>query len=381
MSELMNMSVGRKNFRRRFLTTVSVLALLGSVYGASEAKAVDDDGDHPTVWIELGGQLSRLNDAQEAFSPSVMAARPSIFAPSQKFERMPIYSIDENGKVSFQPDGSDWAFSASVRYGHSVSDKHVRQQTNRKPFVTYLSGHRYAKYGSAKKFADTKTQNGEHHFVLDFQAGKDVGLGVFGGGDGSSILGLGVRFAQFGNKSNIALKSDPDWHFYYKSLAGRNLPLGSIYHSNAATINTSRSFRGLGPSISWNASAPFAGNSKDGEIAFDWGLNAAILFGRQKAVTNHSTMAGYHGPKYRQGPGYQAILYNHTTSHERSRFVTVPNAGGFAGLSFRYTNAKLSFGYRADFFFAAMDGGIDTRKVKNVGFHGPFATVSIGLGG
>jgi hypothetical protein len=37
--------------------------------------------------------------------------------------------------------------------------------------------------------------------------------------------------------------------------------------------------------------------------------------------------------------------------------------------------------YRADFFFGAMDGGIDTAKKENVGFYGPFATISIGLGG
>jgi hypothetical protein len=61
--------------------------------------------------------------------------------------------------------------------------------------------------------------------------------------------------------------------------------------------------------------------------------------------------------------------------------VTVPNIGGFAGLSFRYNVAKISFGYRADFFFGAMDGGIDTRKNYDRNFYGPFASVSIGLGG
>ena len=57
-----------------------------------------------------------------------------------------------------------------------------------------------------------RAQNDEHHLIVDFQAGKDVGLGMFGGKDGSSVFGLGVRFAQFSSKSNIALKSDPDWH-------------------------------------------------------------------------------------------------------------------------------------------------------------------------
>jgi hypothetical protein len=47
----------------------------------------------------------------------------------------------------------------------------------------------------------------------------------------------------------------------------------------------------------------------------------------------------------------------------------------------RYPNAKVSFGYRADVFFGAVDGGGDMRKTFDRSFHGPFATISIGLGG
>ena len=108
---------------------------------------------------------------------------------------------------------------------------------------------------------------------------------MFGSGDGSSVLSFGVRFAQFSDTSSIALKSDPDWHRFYKYVnhpsAGINnekLVVGQLYHSNAASIHAARSFHGVGPSVSWNASAPFAGNSQGGELLFDWGLNAALLF-------------------------------------------------------------------------------------------------------
>jgi hypothetical protein len=59
----------------------------------------------------------------------------------------------------------------------------------------------------------------------------------------------------------------------------------------------------------------------------------------------------------------------------------VSNLGGFAGVSYRYNNAKISFGYRTDFFFGAIDGGIDKPKSENLGFSGPFANISFGLGG
>ena len=58
----------------------------------------------------------------------------------------------------------------------------------------------------------------------------------------------------------------------------------------------------------------------------------------------------------------------------------MPNLGGFAGASWRVKNFKLSLGYRADFFFGAMDTGQDFAKRSNVGFYGPFANVTIGLG-
>ena len=65
----------------------------------------------------------------------------------------------------------------------------------------------------------------------------------------------------------------------------------------------------------------------------------------------------------------------------RSRNATVPNLGGYIGASVRYQNAKISLGYRADEFFGAMDGGIDSRKSENLGLFGPYANISIGFGG
>ncbi len=85
------------------------------------------------------------------------------------------------------------------------------------------------------------------------------------------------------------------------------------------------------------------------------------------------------------GPGayaaYPTARHNNVAAFNRVRSVTVPNFGGFAGLSFRYVDAKNSIGYRADFFLGAMDGGIDIARTENRGFYGPFASISIGLGG
>jgi hypothetical protein len=125
-------------------------------------------------------------------------------------------------------------------------------------------------------------------------------------------------------------------------------------------------------------SQEIAGNVEDVGLAFDWGVNVAVLFGRQKVRGSHKSSSQYfksfgYGPYSSSNPPAKAIA--------RTRSVIVPNVGGFAGASLRFLNAKLSLGYRADFFFGAMDGGIDSRKTYDRNFFGPFATVSIGLGG
>ena len=399
MSELIQKNDRSASIRWKLLAGTSALVLSAYITSLSDARA--EGSSKPQVWIELGGALSNLQSSEETFSPVVMENRPSIFDPSQEFEKPPHFSFDESGKVSIQPRDSDWSFSASIRYGRSISKRHVHQQTYPGPAVLgYLTNGVVTPYITwqpiAARFADTAVQKSESHMILDFQAGKDVGLGMFGSKNGTSVVSVGVRFAQFTSKSNISLKSDPDWHFvnkYYPTLitsfgfTNSRFVSRQPYHSNLASLQAQRSFHGVGPSISWGASLPFVGNTHDGELEVDWGVNAALLFGRQKAKTSHETTELYHEgiPNfvgYTQR-GTHVTLYHGpaTPDHTRSRSVVVPNVGGFAGVSWRMENFKASFGYRADFFLGAMDNGIDARKTSDIGFHGPFATISIGFGG
>jgi iron complex outermembrane recepter protein len=417
MSELMNaQNIGRR-FRWQLLTTASALALVAAIYGTNASEAADQDADRPTVWIELGGQLENLSGGKEALSPPFMASiTQANLLSALDVQQPPTHAIGAEGKISFQPENSNWVFSASVRYGRSQASRHRDQQTAnahvpKYQFTTYgfhLGGISYYPNGHVK-FADGTAKQNESHAVLDFQAGKDVGLGLFGG-HGSSVLSVGVRVAQFTSKANVSLHVEPDVQYQTAPIA--SLP-GFIawlnphihFHDYAATADSERSFRSVGPTLSWNASTLLSSEEKDGEITLDWGLNGAILFGRQKAAVHHKTVGkSYYltrlgvgngslndhfvGPCQKTG-GYGRYNYTSgacahhtaTASHNRSREVVVPNVGGFAGLSFRYSNAKVSFGYRGDFFFGALDTGVDTAKRTTVGFYGPFASISIGIGG
>ena len=390
MSELIQKNDNRVTMRWKLLTGASALAL--TAYVSCAAPVLADDADRPQVWIELGGQLNRLEDGQDTFSPPLMAVRPSMFSPSRNFERPPLYSIDEDGAISFQPEDSKWTFSASVRYGRSASYRDVHQQTSPDKFYLYFNYFgqpvRFTQYPVAAKFADTKSRISEGHLLVDFQAGRDVGLGLFGTETGTSTVSLGVRFAQFKGKTNISLKSDPDWHFdyryyptlvtYFGATSSKNA-VGQIYHSNRAELAVQRSFHGVGPSLSWNSSIPFAGTAQDSELTVDWGINAALLFGRQKTHVHHQTTGLYQRGGLPQPP-IHVVYQPPPVNIERTKSITVPNLGGFAGISYKYANAKISVGYRADFFFNAIDGGIDARKNENRGFYGPYASISIGLG-
>ena len=382
----------------------------------------EDNADRPTVWIELGGQLESMGEEQEPLTAPFVANLPNTFFSPVNAQKPSRYSFGGEGAVSFEPEGSDWVVSASVRFGRSNSVRQQHQQTANAlvpvhskipfppPIPTYFpgkyavnKGYSFYPFGHVK-FEDATAQQSETHAILDFQVGKDVGLGMFGN-HGSSVLSAGVRIAQFTSKTNVSLRAEPNVHYpttpivnYTELAAFRNHYVH--FHDYAAVLDAQRSFRGIGPSIAWNGSAPFAGNPERGEIALDWGANAAVLFGRQKVRGHHQSSArGYYGHAWYRTGGSQISgvqegrflapnaggriqnLYTRAAGINRVRTVVVPNLGGMAGFSFCYSNAKVSFGYRADFFFGAMDGGIDTRKSKDIGFHGPFATISIGLGG
>jgi hypothetical protein len=389
MSELTTICDRSKQFLWQLLSTASALALVGAVGVAAQAKAADDV-DRPTVWIELGGALQRVDTSEEKYAP------PFLFGPKRpdpetvdplSVGHLPRSAFEGEGKIAFKPEGSSWGFSVSARFGRSKAQQHLHQQSSATAPIPDDFPLALPQYQHVFQFIDAQKESRESHAIVDFQVGRDVGLGMFGMGS-TSVFNAGVRFAQFDARSSTSFASDPiaKLHIHYFTFFPPyhtyHIPIvtNAVYQINEASAWATRNFHGVGPSLSWNASAPIIGNARDGEVVLDWGVNAALLFGRQKANTHHQSTARYHEGKY----------YNITAEpthpdpgidRHRSRTVTVPNIGAFAGLTYQIQNFKISAGYRADFFFGAMDGGIDARKTEDEKFYGPFATISIGLGG
>jgi hypothetical protein len=399
------------HIRRTLLVTVSTLALAGYIAAADVAKA--EDADRPTVWIELGGQFEHMNAVQDRWTapfqhisgpppldpfplpqpairflggPPVMVPFAAPFQAARAFDtqNLPPYSFGGEGKITFAPSGTEWSFSASVRFGRSNGHKRDIQSTERVPFTPNTAyDNQLTPY--VVRFFNGQGREKESHTIIDFQVGKDVGLGLFGQSS-SSVIEAGVRYAQFALKTSLDVLAIPTAEPYSHKSQKYGGPLKYQYRTRFQSYvfngNSSRSFHGIGPSLSWHGTTPLAGNTDTAEIALDWGVNGALLFGRQRATVEHKTTGydRYLGPY--GGAGYRETRYHHGgNTPPRSKSVTVPNIGGFAGLSLNFPNAKVSLGYRADFFFGAMDAGIDTRHTDDMSFHGPFAKISVGLGG
>jgi hypothetical protein len=400
MSELTN--ARKVDLLRGLLTSVSTLALLTFIGTQDMAVAADDDGDHPVVWVELGGQLEKQTGQGDGYVPDFVtnnASAPAISGIDFLSQRGANFSNGAEGKLSFEPADSNWVFSASILYGRSNGQKNIQNKPpgpklhfktlyvtqtktpggyNRYHFHCCSTGTYTPEF--QEPYANLRSRFDQSHMIVDFQAGKDFGLGMFGN-KSSSVISAGVRFAQFTSRASSAIQAFPvhDHVKQYHHYAGYSYyRYATVFptHRYMMTENDSRSFMGIGPAISWNASSPLIGNPQRAEIDFDWGANAAVLFGRQRVAGTHQTTSitnlNYSG---------NIIQTQHTGKIGRVRTVTVPNVGGFAGISFRYADAKVSFGYRGDFFFGAMDVGNQARKTETAGFYGPFATVSVGLGG
>lgn len=381
--------------RKQFLTTASAIALAAYGWGVERANAGE-----PPVWIEIGWHGDQIYSSDNQFKLPIGSALSPDGITGPLIQNVSLSNGNgDDGTISFRPNGVDWTFSAAITYGRSRGKGAIRQAEPNPSFNVYHSSipsyavpwhETIAGHGPASNFIDIDTFNSESHIILDFQAGHDVGLGSLG----TSTLSAGVRFANFRSRLRVAnLEANTDFHLsHFQSTHLTSALLSStiqyipwIHSHNTATWRemkgtgrSSQNFSGIGPSIQWKASSPLFGNSEHGgQFSLDWGVNAALLFGRQKTHVQHSTKVGSYRSGFRI---HQTSTYTSAGTSKKIRNITVPDVGGTAGISYRMRNLKVSVGYRADFFLRVLDTGIAGQSSSTRGFYGPFASISIGVG-
>lgn len=384
----------RGGSRSRLLATVSAMALVASVCGAAPAVAGE-----PPLWFELGWNFENVRPSESnlALPLGPLVSQSGLTAPLTNdfgFSR----SYTSEGKITFKPDGGDWVFAASIRYGRSRgSSQKLNQALAPIPTTSLVTYHRsipaysYRDRNRVKHLPVSQEKlsedgsSAEAHFIVDFEAGKDVGLGMFGRGS-TSVVSAGIRFAHFTTSrkasnfqetQGIHFQSSHSTGLFYSYFPSFKTKRRELWDATSANGDASQNFNGLGPSIKWDASAQLWGDPQ-GALSLDWGVNAAFLFGKQKKKIEHQTSSHEHcvGDGC---PPHPTVLTSDALVRT-SKSVTVPNVGGFAGISLKYLNTKVSLGYRADLFVNAIDVGFATRKSSNMLFHGPFANVSLGVG-
>ncbi len=323
--------------RWHLLASVSAVALLVSV--ATAPVALADDVNH--FYFELGGQygmeaggssgwflpFAAPGGGGEGGEVSVQRVHSATGPNGAAFPIRPVQSWDFDGAVKLQPADSDLIFKLAIQYGRTAQRDEVAQLTQPTASGT----------GHYTGFA----RHRESHAIIDFQVGKDFGLGMFGY-EGSSVFSAGIRYAHFTARTDTA---------FYTSTKD--------FQGSGAT-RLQRSFVGAGPMVSWQASAPLT-DDENGSFSIDWGADAAVLFGRQKANLTLVYDTGY------------------VVESDRDNSVTVPNVGGFAGLSWHpaESSLQLSFGYKVDAYFNALDGGIAAQHQIDRVTHGPFLKIGI----
>jgi hypothetical protein len=256
-----------RDLRRNLLGTASAVALLALSQTPEQARADDASGQH--IWLDLTGQYSMTSGQGTVFG--------------EPFDDDPLHGGvypqvrvrgpgGGDGTISLTLQQDEWYFNLSFNYG--------RTGTSRDSFLrTFSTPH---KFGTTEGFAAGSVRHSESHKLVDFTVGQDVGLGMFGM-DGTSILSAGVRWANFDGTTI----GDFAYASKYHHITGNNTFFYGPYAFHREMHST---FNGIGPMISWKGSAPFEGS----DFSFEWGANAAILFGK------HS-VHGFNAPDFSRG--------------------------------------------------------------------------------
>jgi hypothetical protein len=390
MSELINTGTAQAQGRLQLLGTASALALLVAL----PATAQEASASRPTVWIEGGYQFEGVTGSETLFhAPLEAVTRANGLPVLSDIASDLSLSRGAEGRITFQPKGSDWSLSLSGRFGrgHSVRKTYGEKEfvgppmkwtINPSPTGFYYYDKTVSPVGTA--YAEQRSETTESHAIVDFQVGRDVGVGILGRST-EVVVGFGARYAQFSRRGAASGHGAPDLEFENIKSPGLIVPykykIWVNNYASATRVERETNLHAIGPALSMNNTTRLFGDEEGGALNLDWGANASLLFGRQRAETSHQATAKVVPNLYGSAGnfGMTGNIAAAPITSRRSRTVTIPNLGGFAGLSYRFTNAKLSAGYRADFFFGAMDRGLDTAKSTTTGFHGPFATISVGL--
>ena len=350
-------------------------------------------GPYPLT-VELGGEVQRQDAGSQPLKPGFSAAFTGSMAILDQAQKGDLdWGDGRSARVTYRP-GGDWSVSAGIHYGKTnmgmsrraihntdpacatvnICAKYAGSTPENDPFYPI---HHLLSTFSVVDWADTSARQREEHEVADFQVGKDVGLGGL-----HSRVAAGLRYAQFKSNSHFDVRGNPDW-----DMQDNWLKYGATHNHYEARLDATREFKGLGPSVAWDAGLPLLGNETAGTLSADWNLTAGALFGRQK-----TTVAGVESRSFYYQDGFSFLSGLSTISPtyvappvkvdiRRDKAVTVPLVDLSLGLSYEVQRVKIGAGYRWERYFNAVDAGYAEHKSFDRTMDGPYFKIAVGFGG
>jgi len=351
-------------------------------------------GPYPLT-VEIMGQAQRQDAPYTTMIAQAMADLPAGLDTSQSAQNRDLdWGDGRSVKLTYRPDGSPWSASGSYRYGRTNTDTarlHIEQYDKGHICGFYPNGpvgsfcdpnspkyNQYVSNYEHTSWSEAAARNREEHTVVDFNVGRDVGLGF---GLSHSELGAGLRFAEFKSSTDMTAHAvagwdiPPGWAKYY-------VGIGNAGYSS--DLHTRRDFKGFGPTLSWAAAKSLLGAADAGHLDVDWSITGGVLFGKQKTsfdgeeqiIYRHGTASVYGSYLSQVGPA--TIL---PVPNGRSKSVSVPVVDLSLGLSYEVQRVKVSTGYRWERYFNVLDAGYAERKDYDRTLDGPYFKIAIGFGG
>ncbi|HEX6865979.1 MAG TPA: Lpg1974 family pore-forming outer membrane protein, partial [Caulobacteraceae bacterium] len=367
-------------------------------------------GEPYPLTVEIGGQVQRHDAPYAKLKPGWYADEDgqTLFSsatdPLTPQNRDLDWGDGRDVKVTWRPEGSPWFVSGGIRYAKTNgSTPNIHQDEIAGPKVCAVpsdyQGGLFAKllcdptfdyYGylppgyyyneaavvSPRNWSDSKARGKEDHLFVDFQAGRDVGMGLIGAG--RSQLSAGLRYAHLQSTTVTTMGGITNFDLP-DGFAAKYANLDDV----SAFFDAERDFKGTGPTLTWDAAVPLWENGDMGRVDLDWSLTGGVLFGKQRTdISGEEKFYHFYGKYYgaHVGSFLDPVTPTPIDIH-RSKSATVPLLDLGLGLSYEVQRIKVSTGYRWERYFDAVDGGFAEHQSDDRTIDGPYFKLSVGFGG
>lgn len=323
---------------------------------AYKARAAESPGSLQ-LWGEGGAIWSGGDPILQSGIVAPVSGLPGFPSSPYNFDLTPKVGWESAGGFDHRFAGSPWHVSGQFRYGEGRAKDQASAGGTFDPALLGLLGVRSGS-GSETNAAGYR----ETHWLADLAVGRDM----IGTGRNALQVKGGLRVADFATRNDNDDVLTGNFNFD-PPIEVSGIPVSSISSTQDIRTSTRASFLGAGPLIGLQGSAPLVSN-----WSFDYGGDAAILFGTQQSTTTSITTIA-------ESPAFLALAGPSASTSTAERFAYVLSADIQVGVSYWINpNLKIGGSYRLDALVNVQNQSDPavTNVTPNRYTHGPRLTVT-----